>query len=181
MSEQGEKKQTGKGILVIGIIAIVVVAVLIGIIIFLVVSQNKPVEKVEEKRQVLVTEDNVEEIVQDLVEEQNLGNNDAGYYSVTMFFEWHFKDGSEPSYDSYVKNVEQNTNDVYFDIVMADDESQVLYKSPVIPRGGELDKIKLDRDLDAGIYETVCIYYLVDEEQNPISQVRVGLTLNIEG
>ena len=176
MSEQ-EKKQTGKGLLVVSIIAIVVVVILIGVIIFLVVGQNN---KKEKEREVLVTEDNVEEIVQELMDDNSLANNDAGYYSVTMYFEWHFKNGKEPSYDSYVKNIERNTNDVYFDIVMAEDESQVLYKSPVIPRGGELDNVKLDQELDAGTYDTVCIYYLVDEDQNPVSQVRVGLTLIVE-
>jgi type II secretory pathway pseudopilin PulG len=181
MSEQGEKKQTGKGILVIGIIAIVVVAALIGIIIFLVVSQNKSAKKTEEKRQVLVTEDNVEEVVEELAEQEEAEKVAPGYYTVTMFTTWHFKDGSEPSYDGYVINVENNTNDVYFDIVLAEDESQVLYSSPIIPIGGRLDNITLNRDLDAGTYETVCIYNLVDEEQNSLSQVRVYLTLVIEG
>lgn len=176
MSEQ-EKKQTGKGLLVVIIIAIVVVAVLIGVIIFLVVGQNT---KKEDKRQVLVTEDNVEEVVKELEEQEEVEKVAPGYYTVTMFTTWHFKDGSEPSYDGYVINVENNTNDVYFDIVLAEDESQVLYSSPIIPIGGRLDDIKLNRDLDAGTYETVCIYNLVDEEQNSLSQVRVYLTLVIE-
>jgi uncharacterized membrane protein YdfJ with MMPL/SSD domain len=176
MSEQGEKKQTGKGILVISIIAIVVVAVLVGIIIFLLRSQNKP----ENKRQVLVTEDNVEEVVKELDEQYEAEQNAPGSYTVTMWTTWNFKDGSEPSYDGYVINVEENTNDVYFDIVMADNEDDVLYSSPIIPRGGRLDGIKLNRDLDAGTYNTVCIYNLVDENQNSLSQVRVYLTLVIE-
>lgn len=181
MSEQGEKKQTGKGILVIGIIAIVVVAVLIGIIIFLVVSQNKSAEKVEEKRQVLVTEDNVEGMVQDLVEQQELGGEAPLDFTVKMYFTWHFKNGEEASYDSYVENVDYNPNDAFFDIVLAEDESQVLYSSPIIPRGGKLDGIKLNRNLDAGTYDTVCIYNLVDENQTPINrQVRVVLTLVVE-
>jgi len=181
MSEQGEKKQTGKGILVIGIIAIVVVAVLIGIIIFLVVSQNKSAEKTEEKRQVLVTEDNVEEVVKELEEQEELEEVAPGYYTVTMNTTWHFASGNEASYDAVVLNVEKNTNDVYFDIVMRDDESQVLYSSPVIPRGGQLDSITLDRVLDAGTYDTVVIYYLIDEQQNVLSTLRVGLSIVVEG
>jgi hypothetical protein len=177
MSEQGEKKQTGKGILVIGIIAIVVVAVLIGIIIFLVRSQNKP----EDKRQVLVTEDNVEEVIQELIEQDEAEEVAPGYYTVTMTFDWHFTSGDEASYDAYVANAEENTNDVYFDIVNREDESQVWYSSPVIPRGGVLKDIKLDRKLDAGQYSAVCIYHLVDENQNPLSEVRMGLKIIIEG
>jgi hypothetical protein len=181
MSEQGEKKQTGKGILVIGIIAIVVVAVLIGIIIFLVVSQNKSAEKTEEKRQVLVTEDNVEEVLEDLVEQnEEMSPVAEGYYTVTMSTTWHFNSGSEAAEDSYVENVESNLNDVYFDIVMEEDESQVLYRSPVIPRGGVLKNITLDKRLDAGRHEAVCIYSLLDENQNPISEVRVSVHLDVE-
>ncbi len=179
MSEQGEKKQTGKGILVIGIIAIVVVAVLVGIIIFLVRSQNKPAE--DEKRQVLVTEDNVEEVLDDLVEQHQEAPPVAeGYYTVTMSTTWHFYSGSEASEDSYVENVTSNLNDVYFDLVLEEDESQVLYSSPVIPRGGVLKNITLDKRLDAGRHEAVCIYTLVDEDQKPVSEVRVGVHLDIE-
>ena len=180
MSEQENKKQTGKGILVIGVIAIVVVAALIGVIIFLLVKQRAPKEELP-KRQVLVTEDNVEEVVEEIQELEEIKKVAPGYYTVTMFTTWHFKDGSEASYDGYVINVENNTNDVYFDIVMAEDESQILYSSPIIPIGGRLNEIKLNRDLDAGTYDTVCIYHLVDEEQNDLSEVRVYLTLVIEG
>jgi ABC-type Na+ efflux pump permease subunit len=176
MSEQ-EKKQTGKGVLVIGIIAIVVVAVLVGVIIFLLVNQNS---KKEEKREVLVTEDNVEEFLENLQIQDELEDVAPGYYTVTMVMTWHFKTGKEASYDAYVENVEQNTNDVYFDVVMEDDESKVLYSSPIIPRGGRLDDIKLDTVLDAGQYNTVCIYHLVDEEQNTISEVRMTLRIIVE-
>jgi hypothetical protein len=178
MSEQEKKQQTGKGILVIGIIAIVVVAILVGVIVFLLVKQNT---KKEEKRQVLVTEDNVEEVLEDLEEREEAEKVAPGYYTVTMWTTWHFKDGSEASYDGYVINIDENTNDVYFDIVMADNEEDVLYSSPIIPIGGRLDEIKLNRDLDPGTYETVCIYNLVDENQNSLSQVRVYLTLIVEG
>lgn len=177
MSEQ-EKKQTGKGLLVVIIIAIVVVAVLIGVIIFLLVGQNT---KKEEKREVLVTEDNVEEFLENLKEQNELEETQPGYYTVKMVMDWHFKTGDVASYDAFVENVEQNTNDVYFDVVLEDDENQVLYKSPIIPLGGKLDDIKLDTVLGAGQYNAVCIYHLVDEQQNTISEVRMGLRIYIEG
>lgn len=179
MSEQESKKQTGKGILVISIIAIVVVAVLVGVIVFLLVKQSTPKE--EKKREVLVTEDNVEEFLENLKQEDELLDDVApGYYTVTMVLNWHFKTGNEASYDAYVENVEQNTNDVYFDVVLEDDESKILYSSPIIPRGGRLDGIKLDTVLDAGQYDAVCIYHLVDENQNTISEVRMSLDIVVE-
>jgi len=176
MDEQG-KKQSGKGILVISIIAIVVVAVLVGVIFFLLTAQNKS----DEKRQVLVTEDNVGQVIEEIAQEDEQRENAPGYYTVTMYTEWHFKSGDEPSYDSYVENKEQNTNDVYFDIVMAEDENDVIYKSPIIPRGSSIDSIKLDKVLEPGSYDTICIYNLVDDNQQSLSQVRINLKIIVEG
>ena len=178
MSEQ-EKKQTGKGFLVIGVIAIVVVAALVGVIIFLLVNQNTKQE--DNKREVLVTQDNVEEFLENLQEQDILEDTLPGYYTVTMVTDWHFKTGDEASYDAYVENVEQNTNDVYFDVVLEEDESKVLYSSPILPRGSRLNDIKLDAKLNAGQYKAVCIYHLVDENQNSISEVRIGFRIYIEG
>lgn len=104
----------------------------------------------------------------------------AGYYTVTMNPTWHFKTGDSASYDAVVINAEDNTNDVYFDIVLEEDESQVLYSSPVIPLGGQLENIELDETLDAGIYNCVVIYHLVDEEQNTLSTLRVTLQIVVE-
>jgi uncharacterized membrane protein YdfJ with MMPL/SSD domain len=178
VSEQEKKQQTGKGILVIGIIAIVVVAVLVGVIIFLLVKQNTK----EEKREVLVTEDNVEEVL-DEVEEIAENSEQAGpdYYTVTMETDWHFATSTEASYNAVVINADNNETDVYFDVVLESDESQVLYSSPIIPVGGQLNDIKLDKELSAGSYDAVIIYYLVDENQNPLRTVRVKLQITIEG
>ena len=91
-----------------------------------------------------------------------------------------FSTGKEASYDAVVENVETNTNDVYFDIVLESDETKVLYKSPVIPRGGRLEEIILDEPLEAGNYECVVIYHLIDENQNTLSTLRIGLTIIVE-
>ena len=89
--------------------------------------------------------------------------------------------GKEVSYDAVVENVAKNTNDVYFDIVLEEDEEKVLYKSPVIPRGGRLEEIILDDTLDAGTYNCVVIYHLIDEDQNTLSTLRVALEIIVEG
>ena len=85
------------------------------------------------------------------------------------------------SYDAVVENVETNTNDVYFDIVLENDEETVLYKSPVIPRGSRLEDIALDEPLEAGTHNCVVIYHLIDEEQNTLSILRIALEIIIEG
>ena len=80
-----------------------------------------------------------------------------------------------------VENDPKNTNDVYFDIVLAEDEEKVIYKSPVIPRGGHLEEIVLDEALEAGTYDCVVIYHAVDEEQNTLGTVRIALQIIVEG
>jgi hypothetical protein len=49
----------------------------------------------------------------------------------------------------------------------------------VIPVGSHLEDITLDKELDDGTYDCVVTYTLVDDDQNPISTVRVALTIVI--
>lgn len=176
MKEQ-EQKKTKKGGFVLGAAAVIIIAVLIGVIIFLLLSQKAEPE--EEKRNVVITPENVEQVLQELAETQETVA--PGYYTATMNTTWRFAAGDEPSYDAVVENVEANTNDVYFDVVLESDETKVLYKSPVIPRGGRLEEIVLDEHLEAGSYDCVVIYHLIDEEQNTLSTLRIGITIIIEG
>lgn len=171
--EKQKQKKTRKGGLIIGI-AIVIIVILIGVVIYLLLSRN---EEPEERRNVVVTPENVESVLEELDDVQ-----EPGYYTVTMNPTWHFETGKSVSYDAVVENVEKNTNDVYFDVVLENDEETVLYKSPVIPRGGRLEEIALEDDtLDVGTYNCVAIYHLIDEEQNTLSTLRVALEIVIEG
>jgi hypothetical protein len=120
----------------------------------------------------------VDEILSDM---ENAEVVEPGYYTATMTNDWHFATGNAVSEDAYVENVTENTNDVYFDVVLAEDEDNVIYKSPIIPRGSRLENIALDTDLDAGTYNCVLIYHLVDEEQNTVSTLRVTVTITVEG
>jgi hypothetical protein len=153
-------------------VGVVVIIALLGVVIFLLVGRGKAEEP--EKRNVVVTQDNVEEVVEDMINEEYI---EPGYYEASMNTTWTFATGSDVSEDAYVANVEGNTNDVYFDVVLAEDEDQVIYKSPVLPRGSELENIALDTPLDAGTYDCVCIYHLIDENQSTVSTVRVGITV----
>jgi len=175
MDEQKQEKKR-KGGLVIGVIGVGVVVALLGVIIYLLLSRNAEPE--EEKRNVVITSENVESVLKELDETRRV---DPGYYTATMNTTWHFKTGRDVSYDAIVENVEANTNDVYFDIVMEGDEERVLYKSPLIPLGGRLEKIALEEVLDAGTYDCVAIYHLVDKDQNTLSTLRIALKIVIEG
>jgi hypothetical protein len=79
-----------------------------------------------------------------------------------------------------VQNRESNTNDVYFDVFIEGDEENAIYESPVIPLGGELQNIALDKELDEGTYDCVMVYHLVDEDQNTVDTLRVTVTIVIE-
>jgi cell division protein YceG involved in septum cleavage len=169
-NQSGAKKG---GVKVVIAISVVVILALVGVILWLVFSKN---EEQDDKRNVVVTEDNVDQVIEDL---ENTGTVEPGYYTVTMNNEWHFKTGDSFSDDAYVANDRENNNDVYFDLFLESDETNAIYKSPVIPRGGKLEDIKLDTPLEDGTYKCVLIYHLVDENQNSLSTVRVAVTLYI--
>ncbi|MDC7279122.1 hypothetical protein NXH64_06325 [Butyrivibrio fibrisolvens] len=171
MSENTNSK-VNNGLKIAIAVGVVVIVALLGVVIFLLVGRGKAEEP--EKRNVVVTQDNVETVVEELAEEEYI---QPGYYEASMSTTWTFATGSDVSEDAYVANKEGNTNDVYFDVVLAEDEEQVIYKSPVLPRGSELDNIALDTPLDAGTYDCVCIYHLVDENQKTVSTLRVGITI----
>ena len=151
------------------ILLVVVIAALVGVILFLVFRNSG-----EEKRNVVVTPDNVDEVIADMDEAEY---TEPGYYETSMTTTWHFADGESVSEDAYVANVANNTNDVYFDVVLSENEDTVIYKSPVIPIGSSLEQIALDEPLEDGSYDCVVIYHLVDDEQNTISTLRVTVTV----
>jgi hypothetical protein len=144
-------------------------------VIVLLSKQEESVTAETKKRNVVVTPDNVEEVLQQLDESDK---TTSGRYTVTMNTTWNFTDGSSASDNAYVENSVSNTNDVYFDITLADTEENI-YSSPVIPVGSHLEDITLDKELDDGTYDCVVTYTLVDDDQNPISTVRVALTIVI--
>jgi hypothetical protein len=175
-----EQSKKGKGGLVIGfVIGLIIIALLI-VIIYLLVARNAQTQDKEEKRSVVITQENAERELEKIDEMANKASVAPGYYTVTMNPTWHFKEGTETSEDAIVENVEANTNDVYFDIVLENDEEHVLYESPVIPRGGKLTDIALNEQLKAGTYPCVVIYHLIDDDQNTLSTLRVTLNIIVE-
>lgn len=178
-SSQGDKKG---GKFVVGIvILIVIILVLAGTVVYLLMSkkpEEKPVTN-NDKRNVVITSDNVDEIVEQM---ENSGEEPVpvGYYTAVMNYEWHFKNGNEPSDNAYVENKVTNTNDVFFDLFLASDEDNAIYKSPVIPIGSSLRNITLDKVLDKGTYDCVAVYHLIDDEQNTLSTLRVTVTVIVE-
>lgn len=167
-----EERKGGKPFSIV--ILVLIILVMAGVIIYLLISR-KPVE--EERRNIVVTPDNVEEMVQQMEEEEFVA---PGYYTVTMNFDWHFATGNAVSSNAYVENMIENTNAVYLDLFLSEDEENAIYKSPVIPVGSSLQDIVLDTPLSAGTYDCVAVYHLVDDDQNTISTLRVTVTVTVD-
>ncbi len=167
-------KKGGKVVIAAGAVIIVV---LLLVIIGLLFNRNggnnndnKPM------RNVVVNEKNAENVAEEFIEQEQIR---SGNYEVTMNSTWYFTDGTSISDNAYVENVANNTNDIYFDVNLADTD-EVIYSSPVIPLGSYLENIALDKDLEAGSYDCVLTYHLIDENQKTLSTLKVSLTIVIE-
>ena len=182
MEETGSKKGTENGKIsgkTALIVCIAVIVILIGMIAFLLLERktSDTAAETEQRRNVVVNEQNAEEVAEDMVSTQF---TEPGYYTVNMATEWHFATGDAVSSDARVDNVAGNTNPVYFDLFLEENEEEPIYCSPVIPVGSFLEHIALDRPLEAGDYDCVVVYHLVDEEQNTISTLRVAIRIMVE-
>lgn len=160
-----EKRKGGKIALVICILIIVALCILIW---FLLHKDDKS------KRDVVVNEENVDEILSQLDDRQG-----DGVYQVTMNSTWHFEDGTASSDNAYVENAKANKNPVYFDLTRSD-TNEKIYESPIIPVGSHLEEITLDSKLKAGTYDCVMTYYLVDDEEEIVSTVKVSVEIVID-
>ncbi|MCI8666123.1 MAG: hypothetical protein HFG82_05595 [Dorea sp.] len=154
------------------IVCVLIIVIFSGIMLFFNLKKDEI-----EKRNVVVNPKNAEEIAEQMINEDYV---EAGYYTVSMDTNWHFDKGDAVSDNARVNNLAENTNDVYFDVFLKENESDAIYKSPVIPRGGYLEKIALDQPLSKGTYDCIIVYHLVDEEQETISTLRVSFTITVE-
>lgn len=179
-----DKKSPKKGsaglYVIIGMLLVVVILVLVFGIILITRDdpQAPPSETTTKRRDVVINEDNVEEVVEDIV---NAGKDFVapGNYEVVMNSTWYFENGKSASSNAYVENADTNTHDVYFDVIR-DDTQETIYESPVLPRGAYLDKIVLDKELEAGTHNCVLVYHLIDENQNTVSTLRMAIVIVVE-
>ena len=178
-----EKKKSNKALIVI---LIIVIIALVGIVVFLLnnkknnnddkSSNSISQESEQDKRNVVVNEENAEEVLDNMLSEQKVV---PGNYEVTMNTTWYFPDSKSPSTNAYVENSTANNSDVYFDILLADTEEKI-YSSPLLPIGSHLENVTLEKELSAGNYDCVMVYTLVDANQTPLSELRVGFKIIIE-
>lgn len=176
-SSESEQKSRKGLIIAVMCTLVAIIAIIACVILFLNPDKEQPADTADEqKRNIVVTPDNLDEIL-DGIPEKNTSTN----YEVSMNTKWTFADGESASSDAYVENGAVNSNAVYFDVVLSDNEDDVIYSSPIIPVGSHLEQITLDKDLDAGKYDCVIIYHLVDDNQNTISTLRLNLVITVNG
>lgn len=165
-AKNADKKGNGSKVLIIILLVLVLVA--LGVIIYLLTK--KPAEEPKESRGVVLTEENASDVL------TNEPVQD-GYYQTAQTIDWHFK--GKTSEDAYVANDVANSRTVYFDL-MLEDTKEILYSSPYIPVGSEMKGLTLDKELDPGTYSVVMVYHLVDDDENEVSSLNVGLNIYVE-
>jgi len=171
LTPEGRKK-SHTGIIIA--VAVLAVCLLGGGIIYLLFGKGE----VEKQYNAVVTPDNVDEILAKMEEEEV---TPPGSYEVKMNTMWEFPDGNSASSNAYVENVVENQNTVFFTIALSDGSNKEVYKSPYIAPGSHLENLKLDDALDAGTYNAVLTYHLVDDDYKETSSVSVKVTLTIKG
>ena len=124
----------------------------------------------------VVTPDNVDEL---LAEREEAEITPMGSFEVMMNTTWTFPNSNSASTDAYIANSINNNDTVYFTITLEGSE-EPIYTSPYIPVGSRMENVTLDCDLEAGTYDTVLTYHLVDGEYQESSKVAVALEIIIE-
>ena len=164
---------------VLVIMGSLIIVALLGVIVALVMNLNRGGETEEEpeRRSVLITEENIEEVIDQIEQEEPVPR---GMFEMSMNMDWYFPDGGSPSTNAYVANAASNTNDIYFDVTLSETD-ETIYESPVLPLGSSLRNFALDKDLDAGAYPCVCTYHLIDEQQRTLSTLAVAVNVIVQG
>jgi Na+-transporting NADH:ubiquinone oxidoreductase subunit NqrC len=178
---EGENKDVKKpkGGMIVAVIAIVtVVAALVVVIVVMALRLSKRDKAEEPKEQKdVISAENVQEVLEEWVSEDE-DKYIPQYFTVVQNTEWTFPDGSSPSVDAVVGNDAENETPVYFDVVV-DATGETVLSSPILELGAQIEKFKLDKVLEKGDYDCTMIYHLVDEEQNELTTVNVGVTIHI--
>lgn len=130
-----------------------------------------------EKRDRVVNKDNIDSISESNKEAVKRG---PVSYEVIMNTEWIFSQDGRTASNVYVENNRENHNPVIFTLAFEDDPDNILYTSDVIPVGGSLKGIELDESIKKGKSRAVVTYRLLDDEGNPVGDVKAGVTLVFE-
>jgi len=176
-------KGDGKKKLIIAIVAVVFCVLIIAVTAMaaLLVKTNREkqaAQKPEQKPKEVITAENVDEVLAEMEEDQESRKNIPQSYTVSQNSDWEFSADTLETKNAYVKNDQSNETPIYFDLVV-DNTEEIVYSSPVLELGAELRGFKLDKPLKAGTYVCTVVYHLVDEEQNELTHVNIGVNVTV--
>ncbi len=164
INQKGPEEKKSRGMTVTVIVVLLVVLV---ICILLLLFRNNGEDTG------FVNRRNADSIMDDMSEKVS-----EGMFECKMTTNWVFDDGGSVSPNAYVANVENNLHSICFD-VYEQSTNELLYSSPILPVGTELEDIKLDKELPAGEYPAVVMYTLVDEDNKEVSTVGFDITISV--
>lgn len=147
------KKKTA--VIGIGVLLVVLIA-LAGTIVFLLINRE---EEPEDNGVYVMDEGNYTQI-----QEEMANRVDEGYFETYMTTEWVFPDGTSEAVDALLGNSPNNVKPIRCEVLLTDTGEKV-FSTGVIPVGAQLPSIRLDVDLDAGVYDAVCTIYLLDQTE----------------
>lgn len=167
---KGKKKlDTTQIILIVGIICILIAICVVGY--FLVNGVGGKKEEPTNTGSLVIDESNLED-----VKDQLAKSVEEGMFEVNMNTIWTFPNGESASSDAYVANGTANSLPISFDVLL---DEEVIYSSTVIPVGSRIKEIKLDKALEAGSYNAVCMYHLWNEDGTENSSFGVNIQLTV--
>jgi hypothetical protein len=160
-------------ILILGSLLIICAAVITAI---LLLRQQPEATTMDIAGAKVVDKNNISEI-----EEEIKDKVASGMFETHMNTTWNFPDGKSPSSNAVMGNSAANNYPFWFTVSLADTQ-EVVYTSSLLPLGSQIEEIKLDKDLDEGIYEALITIHLVDDEGAEVeSNMGFNITLKIEG
>lgn len=162
--------------------AVVLVALVICIVLLLTKSDDTP--DVPDRSMISNDDGTTSVLERGFVDTENMDNIvlemedkvEEGMFECEMTTTWTFDSSDTISPNAYVANAETNRHTFYFDVYL-DGTDEIIYSSPLLPVGSELQNIKLEKELPAGEYGATVVYTLVNEEYKEVSTVGFKIKL----
>lgn len=165
-SRKESKKERQKKIMIIIAFAVVLIALAVCLVLLL----YKPKSSLDRG---FVKESNRDDIMSEMSDKV-----EEGMFECKMTTTWTFEDADSVSPNAYVANAENNRYTFYFDVYEKSTD-ELLYSSPLLPVGSEINDIKLEKKLAAGDYDAVVMYTLVDENEEEVSTAGFAITISV--
>ena len=140
-------------ILIGGIVLILLIIIVVLMFLLLKKNETKPAGYT-------IDEGNYQQILENMDDEVR-----EGYFETYMNMEWTFPDGASETRDAILGNSPNNSKPIRCEVQL-EESDEVIFRTGVIPVGAQLPPFKLDKDLDAGTYNAVCMVYLLNEEED---------------